>query len=73
MEYDGLFDDLFEQYTDAFSLQKVRTTSMGTLYELSYTIRPKNGEVPKAFIDAIRCRNGNLNISCCRTAGAESL
>lgn len=73
LEYEGLFDDLFEQYTDGHCLQKVRTTSMGTLYELVYTVRMKNGRVSKSFIDAIRCRNGNLNISCSMTASGEAL
>ena len=73
LEYEGLFDDLFEAYTREYSLQKVRTTGMGTLYELVYTIRLKDVCVPKAFIDALRCRNGNLNISCSMTANAETL
>ena len=41
---------------------------MGTLYELTYSIRLKEATVNKAFIDAIRCRNGNLNIICGKEA-----
>jgi hypothetical protein len=73
LDYDGLFDDLFDKYTSRHELVKVKTTNMGTLYELSYDIYLKDGEVKKDFIDAIRCRNGNLNISCGRQNDKEML
>ncbi len=73
LEYDGLFDDLFAKYTSRHELTKVKTTNMGTLYELSYDIYLKDGEVKKEFIDAIRCRNGNLNVSCGRQNDKEML
>ena len=71
LNYEGLFDDLFEQYTRRHELTRVRTSNMGTLYELSYTIELKDPEKTKDFIDALRCRNGNLNISCGREAERE--
>ena len=71
VDYDTLFDDLFEQYTRWHELQKVRTTNMGTLYELSYAIELRDLNKSKEFIDAIRCRNGNLNISCGRDEDRE--
>ncbi len=64
LEYDGIFDDIFVKYTDNSNLVKVKTTNMGTLYELVYHINVKGGSVSKAFIDELRCRNGNLGISC---------
>ena len=73
LEYDGLFDDLFAKYTTRHELEKVKTTNMGTLYELSYDIYLKDSEVKKEFIDAIRCRNGNLNVSCGRMNDKEML
>ncbi|MDR1836337.1 MAG: DUF4956 domain-containing protein [Treponema sp.] len=62
LDYDGLFDDILQKYTASFDLEKVRTTNMGSLYELTYLIRLKSASVPKEMIDALRCRNGNLNI-----------
>jgi len=62
LDYEGLFDDLFEKYTHKHELIRVRTTNMGTLFELSYSITLKNTDATKAFIDDIRCRNGNLGI-----------
>ncbi len=60
--YQGLFDDVFAQYTAKACLTKIRTTNMGTLFELSYDIILKEKEVSKAFLDELRTRNGNLNI-----------
>lgn len=73
LDYEGLFDDLFAQYTTAHTLVKVKTSNMGTLYELEYRITLPEGQIPKAFLDALRCRNGNLNIVCGREIARESL
>ena len=73
LDYDGLFDDLFQKYTRFAHLERVRTTNMGTLYELDYRIVLKGEQVPKAFLDELRCRNGNLNIVCGRVATKETL
>lgn len=66
LEYEGLFDDLFEKYTMSHELVRVRTTNMGTLYELTYNINLKDRNISKKFVDELRCRNGNLNIICGR-------
>lgn len=73
LDYDGLFDDIFEKYGVKSVLERVRTTNMGTLYELKYTVTLQNGALPKAFIDELRCRNGNLSIVCGRENEPESL
>ncbi|MBQ6380406.1 MAG: DUF4956 domain-containing protein [Clostridia bacterium] len=73
LDYEGIFDDLFTQYTKKATLEKVKTTNMGTLYELQYDIVLKGKEIPKAFIDELRCRNGNLNITCNRMGMKETL
>lgn len=62
MNYQGAFDDLFVKYTSFSELQKVKTTNMGTLFELCYDIILKDGISEKEFIDSLRCRNGNLTI-----------
>ena len=35
---------------------------MGTLYELWYDVIMKDEKQTKQFMDALRCRNGNLRI-----------
>lgn len=73
LNYDGLFDDLFARYTTAHTLERVKTANMGTLYELQYRVTLRDAQVPKAFLDALRCRNGNLNITCSRELTGEAL
>ena len=73
LDYDGLFNDLFEKYTASAELERVKTSNMGTMYELDYKIILKGGSVPKEFLDALRCRNGNLNIVCGKPVTKESL
>ena len=73
LDYDGLFDDIFAEYLRSFSLERVKTSGMGTLYELQYRIVLREAPVPKAFIDALRARNGNLTIVCCKESDREQL
>ena len=63
LDYDTVFDDLFEKYTRRHELVHVKTTNVGTMYELTYEVILKDPENSKQFIDELRCRNGNLNIS----------
>lgn len=73
LDYDGLFDDLFTQYTRSWRLNRVKTTNMGTLFSLEYEIVLPGDTPPKAFLDAIRCRNGNLDVLCSRPLPREVL
>lgn len=68
LDYDGLFEDLFTKYTKKAELIQVRTTNMGSLFELTYSIELNSPVVQKSFLDEIRCRNGNLNIVCGRVS-----
>ncbi len=72
-DYEGLFDDLFKTYTISAELEKVRTTNMGTLFEVTYIVRFPEMKIPKRFIDELRARNGNLNISIGPVADKEAL
>ena len=66
LDFDGLFDDLLQKYTRSASLDRVKTTNMGTLYELCYKIVLRDAHEIRAFLDELRTRNGNLNIVCGR-------
>lgn len=63
LDFQNVFDSILEKYTLCFVLRKVKTTDLGSLYELSYAITLKRDIQEKAFIDELRCRNGNLNIT----------
>lgn len=68
LDYSNLFDDLFDEYTKKVTLERVRTTNLGSLYELKYNVILKDVKKEKEMIDKIRVRNGNLNITCSRLA-----
>lgn len=66
LNYSEVFDDLFKQYTSRCEMVSVKTTNMGSLYKLVYNITLKDLKKEKEFIDALRCRNGNLEIAICK-------
>jgi len=71
LDYEGAFDDVFGKFTTSYELKKVKTTNLGSLFELVYTVTMNNETSQKEFLDALRCRNGNLNITlsmCAETA-----
>ncbi len=62
LDYEEVFDDVFEKYTDKAVLTQVKTTNMGSLFELTYDLETKEGMSDKEMIDQIRMRNGNLTV-----------
>lgn len=66
LDYTGVFDEIFEEYTENCELTQVRTTNMGSLFRLTYDMVLKSGANEKEFIDKLRCRNGNLEIAISR-------
>ncbi len=68
------FDDIFEKYTKGHRLVRTKTTNMGSLYKLYYRVELKDRDSVQEFIDQLRCRNGNLEISICESSeGNEDL
>ena len=63
LNYEDAFDEILDEYTDSWTLNKIKTRDFGALFELDYSINMKNYINQKKFIDDLRCRNGNLNIS----------
>lgn len=63
LNYEGLFDDLLAEHFTSCQMERVRTMEMGTVFQLIYRAVPKDGKGGKAFLDAVRERNGNLPVS----------
>lgn len=63
LDYYNVFDDVFEKYTNHVHLISSKTTNMGSMYKLQYNVSMKNVADEKAFMDDLRCRNGNLEIA----------
>ena len=66
IDYTNIFDDLFTKFTKKISLETVKTTNLGSMYELHYKVILKDNNEEKKLIDELRCRNGNLPIVCGR-------
>ncbi|GAA3021298.1 DUF4956 domain-containing protein [Tetragenococcus solitarius] len=62
LDYPELFNDIFEEFAYSYHLDTVRTTTMGSLYELRYILLLKDQKQEKNLIDTIRIRNGNLPV-----------
>lgn len=73
LDYNGIFDDIFERFTRKAELVRVKTVDMGSLYELDHRIVLKSQEEEKQMLDLIRCRNGNLTIVCGRKGEQEGM
>ena len=63
LDYTGAFDDIFAEYTKECELVRTKTTNMGSMFRLTYNVTLKDRLKEKEFIDKLRVRNGNLEIS----------
>lgn len=75
LDYQEIFDSVFDAYTANHVLVRQETSNMGSLYRLCYNVELKASTNPKDFMDELRTRNGNLEIALGRevfkTANAE--
>ena len=62
LDYSGVFDEVLRHYITDYTLTRVKTTNMGSLFRLSYNLTLREGASEKELIDHLRCRNGNLEI-----------
>ena len=63
LNFDGVYDELLNEYASSWKLRRVQTTDFGTVFELLYVVKLKKGVDRKEFMDKIRCKNGNLNVT----------
>jgi len=73
LDYSGIFDDIFAEYTLSHDLVRVKSTNMGSMFKLTYNVMLREVTREKEMIDKIRCRNGNLEITVSKqeTVGTE--
>ncbi len=62
LNYEGAFDDILSKYTKSYTLEKIKTTDLGSLFEVVYGVTMNKGQNEQEFINELRCRNGNLTI-----------
>ena len=66
LDYSGVFDDIFGDYTLSHDLVRVKSTNMGSMFKLTYNVVLQDVAREKEMIDKLRCRNGNLEITVSR-------
>ena len=73
LDYSGVFDDIFAEFTRSHDLIRVKTTNMGSMFKLTYNVELADATREKEMIDKLRCRNGNLEIAVSKqeTVGTE--
>lgn len=62
LDYSGVFDDIFSEFTLSHDLVRVKSTNMGSMFKLTYNVTLRDATREKEMLDKIRCRNGNLEI-----------
>ena len=62
LDYEEIFDEIFEKYTSRAKLVRMKTMNMGSLYKLTYDVTIKNNIKEKEFLDEIRVKNCNLKV-----------
>ena len=62
LDYTEVFDDIFKKFTTDHTLVSVKTTNMGSMFDLKYRVTLEKEVNEKEFIDELRVKNGNLKI-----------
>ena len=60
---EGAFDEELKQFTKSYQLLEIQSSNFGSLYDLIYVVTLDCRTSRKDFIDAIRVKNGNLNVA----------
>lgn len=63
LDYTGVFEEIFKDYTSSCELVNVKSTNMGSMFRLTYDVVLRDPSKEKELIDKLRCRNGNLEIN----------
>lgn len=72
LDYTGVFEEVFKEYTTACELSKIKSTDMGSMFRLTYDVVLKDPNKEKELLDKLRLRNGNLEITVSKQDSVES-
>jgi hypothetical protein len=72
LDYESIFDDIFNKAANHVELANVKTSDMGSLFKIKYIIQLNGQMTEKELIDALRTRNGNLEIAISRYITKEN-
>ena len=63
LNYTSVFKEVFEKYTVSVEKLAVKSVNMGSMFKLTYSLVLKDENLEKEFLDDLRLRNGNLEVS----------
>ena len=72
LDYESIFDDIFNKAANHVELANVKTSDMGSLFKIKYIIQLNGRMTEKELIDTLRTRNGNLEIAISRYITKEN-
>lgn len=72
LDYESIFDDIFSKAANHIELANVKTSDMGSLFKIKYILQLNGRMTEKELIDALRTRNGNLEIAISRYITKEN-
>ena len=72
LDYESIFDDIFNKAANHVELANVKTSDMGSLFKIKYILQLNGRMTEKELIDALCTRNGNLEIAISRYITKEN-
>ena len=72
LDYETVFDDIFQKATNYVELANVKMSDMGSLFKIKYIVQLNGTMTEKELVDALRTRNGNLEIAISRYVTKEN-
>jgi hypothetical protein len=72
LDYTGVFEEVFREYTTACELTRVKSTNMGSMFRLTFDVILRDPSKEKELIDKLRERNGNLEITVSKQETTEA-
>ena len=72
LDYESVFDDIFNKAANHVELANVKTSDMGSLFKIKYIVQLNGTMTEKELVDALRTRNGNLEIAISRYVTKEN-
>jgi uncharacterized membrane protein YhiD involved in acid resistance len=72
LDYTGVFEEIFREYTTACELTRVKSTNMGSMFRLTFDVILRDPSKEKELIDKLRERNGNLEITVSKQETTEA-
>lgn len=64
LDYTDIFEDVMKDFTQFYVLRNAKSINLGSMFRLTYDVEFKDDYDEKEFLDEIRVRNGNLEVSC---------